>query len=204
MPVRQSTPLPNLALAAGASTEKLHINGQRVTIVSLTGATTLQCAIDGGAYQTVATNFPINTGVEEFSTVQFKNPAGTSITFEAEIGWAERPDNRSGLNGVLPISGTVQIGGTAVTQELGASISPSAVSTLATANSLDIAANAARRLLVIYNDGSTTVWLRDQAATTLIGIPIVAKEKVSLPIVGACRIRNNSGTSADIYVTELL
>lgn len=193
MSIRQSTPLPNNALNAGKSTARLPIQGQRITITNLVGANTLQCAIDGGSMVEIAPGFPVNTGLEQFSTVQFYNQNGTAITFDAEIGWAERPDNRT----YIP-SGA----GLPVSLSTFSTFTPTK-STVNAGAHLDVAANA-RKSGGVYNDGAGTVWIVVSGGTSAVGIPVGSKAFVPLPdgFVGAYSVYNPTASPCDVHVIE--
>lgn len=83
-------------------------------------------------------------------------------------------------------------------------ITTAAGAAVAAADHLDIAANAARRMLIIYNDhASNVVWWCEQSNTGSQGVPIGPKQALQVAFVGASRVRNNSGASVGVYVTEL-
>lgn len=193
MSIRQSTVL-TLTLLAGAITPKFTAQGTRVTVTQLTGANTLQCAIDGGSSVEIAPGFPINTGLEQFATVQFSNPSGASISFVAEVGFNERPDNRTYIptGAGLPVSFASFTTFTATK------------TAVASAGVLDQAANANRRSGAVYNDGAGQVWFCAPGAVSDVGVPIASKATLALPdgFTGGFRVRNDSGASCDIHVSE--
>lgn len=210
MSTRQSTPFPNLKLLSGAQGDVIRVQGTRVTLVSCDQAT-IECSIDAGAFARIAPGFPINTGTEIFNSVQFRNSNGSTANFEAEIGWTERPDNRTNVSSgstlpvhevsTLNIQGFVSLQTTAVVDQVKSATLTTTKYTVNNASSQDIAADATRRGLIIYNDGAGTVWFRDQVAATDLGTPILSKEKFSLgDYTGAFRIRNDSGAACDIHV----
>jgi len=79
-----------------------------------------------------------------------------------------------------------------------------AESVLATATSVDIAANALRKRLTIQASSGNTgsLWIRDQAATTNGGIELQGGQAVVLDTTAAMRIRNNSGANQSYSISE--
>jgi hypothetical protein len=198
--VRQPYPIDNLSLAAGASSNIYTAPGQRITVIDCDQAT-LEVSIDGGPWVTIGLGLNVTTDAE-FKTVKFRNPNGSTVNVDLVIGWIEYQDTRFHLapGSAMEVSGTIQVGGIS----LPTVITPDAVNSLASGGTIDIAADATRKVLNVYNDNAAnTVWLRNQAAATSIGIPIGPKQNLALEFAGACRITNNSGATCDIYVTKL-
>lgn len=140
---------------------------------------------------------------DNFVSLEFINATGAPVTLTYFVGWGTYGDDS--ITGQVDVEvQNTNANPVPIQEAFPDTIIPQAASTIATANHADFAANAARRLLVIYNDHATsTVWFRDQGAATAIGIPIGPKQSLSISYIGAFRVRNVSGVSVDVYVTEL-
>lgn len=127
-----------------------------------------------------------------FDLVRVTDTSGAGNTIVVLVG-----DGDHDSDSVL---GTVSIDNTAAT-----TLDSSADVTLATANSHDIAANAARRELILEADATNTgdLFIRDQSATTSEGKRLKPGETVFLSFKGALRIRNNSGANQTFGIVEL-
>lgn len=108
-------------------------------------------------------------------------------------------------DGDFEVANAVTVSGVAQVADLpSAAIAVTASAALATATSLDIAANTSRRRITICNASTSAgaVWIRDQSATTSAGIELQPGQSVTMETTAALRVRNNSGSSADISTLE--
>lgn len=88
-----------------------------------------------------------------------------------------------------------------------ATFAPPADASIASAASLDIAANAARRAIVIGSLASnapatTNLRVRDQAGTTAAGVELQPGTSVRIPTTAALRIRNNDANAQNVWYYE--
>lgn len=97
------------------------------------------------------------------------------------------------------------VGSVSVTNTAATTLDSSADVTLVTATSQDIAANAARRELILEADVTNTgdLFVRDQSGTTSEGMRLKPGEKIFLSFKGALRVRNNSGANQTFGIVEL-
>lgn len=135
----------------------------------------------------LADDMPIVTGAsydwgESSDRIVLKNSTGGSIQVTVWLG--------DGL-------GTLNLQSSTVTMDAHATFDSLADVTLATAASHDIAADAARRELILEGDAANTgdLRIRDQSGTTDEGKKLKPGESVFLGNRGAVRVRNNSGAN---------
>jgi hypothetical protein len=129
---------------------------------------------------------------EPFDLVRLTDTSGAGNTIRLLVGTGDHDSDS--------VVGSISVSNTAAT-----TLDSSADVTLATANSHDIAANAARRELVLEADATNTgdLFIRDQSATTSEGKRLKPGETVFLSFKGALRIRNNSGANQTFGIVEL-
>lgn len=181
-----------ISIAAGAFINKT-FEGRLIRCLAADGTLALLIDNTGNPMEfRLGISFACEPG-EYFNSFTLKNESGSTVTVTIYYGWGELRDDRISLTGSLATSEVVPTG-----------ITTDAVNNLATGTSLDIAADATREMLVIYNDSAAnTVWFRSQAGTTSAGTPIGPKQVLQIAFAGACRIRNNSGATCDIYVNKI-
>lgn len=105
----------------------------------------------------------------------------------------------------VDIASTVSVAGNVTTQELPSSaLSSQAKTALATATSVDIPANAARKRITIQNwsDSAGNFCVRDQTGTADAGEEIQSGMGRMFATTAALRIRNNSGASVNYSWNE--
>ena len=213
------------ALADNTKTGVIQAAGSKLFVVE-SDRSEFEVSIDGNAFQPIGKGITIDDTGGPLHSLQFrasKNGValGATLTARLVVGNQQYKDSRfaaltsvdvniASIAAALTLANVTTLGSitnTVTTKDLAtATISPSAVNNLATASSLNIAASAGRRYLAVYNGtAGTTVWFRDQGGTTAIGIPVFGggSPLVLKDFTGAARIRNESGSTCDIYVTEI-
>lgn len=130
---------------------------------------------------------------DRWRTLKFTSPGAQNITF------AVSDDDDIEIANAVTVSGVA-----AVLVSPATVFTAGGLTTLATANSLDIAANLARRRITISSDPTSagTAWIRDQTGITDGGIPLQPGTFVELQTTAAIRVRNNTGGDCFIGIAE--
>lgn len=190
----------------------------RTYTLSFLGASTL--TLPGGVFfyvKSAAAALTIRTRGSTTSPIEFTN-VGAGLRFgpvPADKRWTYLDVTSAVVQTVevvvsddaeVDIASTVSVAGNVTVSDLPATAATFfARTTLATATSADIAANAARRRITIYNwsAGGGSLTIRDTGATTDAGAELQPGTSIELAFTGALRIRNNSGVSLDYsYIEE--
>lgn len=127
-----------------------------------------------------------------FDILRLTDTSGAGNTIRLLVGTGDHDSDS--------VLGSVSVDNTAAT-----TLDSAGDQNIANGASHDIAANAARRELILEaaetNTGSLLV--RDQSAVTSEGIRLKPGERLFLSFKGALRVRNNSGAAQDLYIVEL-
>lgn len=205
--VREPIRLP-IALDAAEASELITAGGDRVFVVS-TNQDEFEVSVDGGGWLPIGKGLNLTTD-NAFTRVKFRNPNGSALTAEVVVSFWNYDDRRFHFPGTgAPVEVTNDAGNAVPVEVTNPetypdTITSNAAAAVATGNHTDIAANADRRMLIIYNDhGTSTVWWCEQTNTASQGVPIGPKQALQVAFTGASRVRNNSGVSVSVYVTEL-
>lgn len=202
MSIRKPQVVP-INLAAGEATSPLAFGGARI-FVDTTNHDSFEVAIDGSDFLPIGLGKNIFTD-EEFKRVQFRNPNGTALVAVVVVGFWTYDDKRfhvvgSGAPVVVANEDSDPVPVIDATPE---TIVASAALTVAAGNYQDVAANADRVLLVIYNSHATdTLWWQAVGDTTTKGVPIRANMIWSIAHKGEFRLRNPGANAIDAYITE--
>jgi hypothetical protein len=173
------------------------IVGTFAKVLSATGAFTLR-AESRSKNRILSDSLELNVGDKvrfdelPFELLRLTDTSGAGNTIELLVGTGDHDSDS--------VLGSVSVDNTAAT-----TLDSSADVTLATANSHDIAANAARRELILEADAGNSgdLFIRDQSGVTSEGKRLKPGETVFLSFKGALRIRNNSGANQTFGIVEL-
>lgn len=170
--------------------------GLFVKVKSATGAITVRAESRSGS-KILSETMAMSVGDKHrfaapFDLLRVTDTSGAGNTVELIVGDGDHDSDS--------VVGSVSVTNTAAT-----TLDSSADVTLVTATSHDIAANAARREIILEADATNTgdLFIRDQSGTTSEGKRLKPGETVFLSCKGALRIRNNSGANQTFGIVEL-
>jgi len=172
--------------------EEINIGSDATFIACLDATADFKIGFDGGPKTTFKKGLTYHPPIEVRS-VQIENNSGSANTVTLGLGKGDIRDSR------LVLSGGV------ATQPAATSFTDGgAISALATANTLLLASNAARKEALIYNNGGAAIYVRGDATAAPGGVKLAAGGTLVLETTAAIYAYNAAVSAVSVLVSELV
>lgn len=163
--------------------------GNHLTLLSNSASFDIELSLDGNTFS--------------------RFPAGLSLTIPNGLTyekiWLKNPDGAASTTVVLAIAnGVIENNQVSFAGEINSNPasnvveSPAAIAPTTTAGAISLAADTAQREVILYNSGTTTVWIGDSNVdgSTNRGIPLFPNEKIIISNEAEIFFHSISGTGS--------